>query len=99
MIMESFEEYYRDMEGIEKVSKENLHYSYSDLGYRYKGYQLEVEVDEDPGERYYYYSFLFDPKGKKIDLPKTKEGGIEQFIDIMGSLRAKKFKAYIDSLI
>ena len=89
----------KDMSEIKKLDREELHDHYSDLGYSYKGYHLEIQVDEDPGERYYYYGSIYDPEGKELKLPKTTRGGNEDFLGVMGNIKADEFKAYIDSLI
>ena len=75
------------------VGKKNLIYPYNNYGYNYKGYQLEVKEEVEPGERNFYFFDVYDPKGNKIDTPKGFK-----LIDIYGELNEQNFKSYIDSL-
>lgn len=75
------------------VDRKDLIYPYNDYGYNYKGYQLEVKEEVEPGERNFYFFDVYDPKGNKIDTPKGFK-----LIDIYGELNEQNFKSYIDSL-
>ena len=94
--MDSFKKFYEGEEIVHIKDRNKLNYFYNDYGYNYKGYQLEVDVDEEPGERYFYFTQLYDPNGKEIPIP---DGGQRNFVGVMGNLDAEDFKSYIDSLI
>jgi len=86
-------------EEVEELKEEELINKYNDFGIKYKGYHLEVEQDEEPNERYFYYGTIFNPKGEKVKLPPRKiGGGSEDFITTMGYVKEKEFKEYIDSI-
>ncbi len=87
---------YEGEEVVEITDRNKLNYQYNDYGYNYKGYQLEVDVDEEPNERHFYFTQLYDPSGKELSLP---EGGQKGFVGIMGNFEEDDFKKYIDSLI
>ena len=86
-------------EEVEELKEEELINKYNDFGIKYKGYHLEVEQDEEPNERYFYYGTIFNPKGERVKLPPRKiGGGSEDFITTMGYVKEKEFKEYIDSI-
>lgn len=92
--MGSFLEESEYEKGIETIFDRNqLNNPYNDYGYKYKGFQLEVEKDEEQGERYFYFSQLFDPEGKQMTDPETN------LVSSFGDLDAEKFKDYIDNII
>jgi|TARA_R100000482_G_C4982547_1_gene83922 hypothetical protein len=99
IIMDSFKKFYEGEE-VEELSKDELINRYSDFGISYKGYHLEVEQDEEPNERYFYYGTIYNPQGKSMELPRAKVGaGSEHFVGTMGNIKVDEFKEYIDSLI
>lgn len=86
-------------EEVEELKKEELVNRYNDFGIKYKGYHLEVEQDEEPGERYFYYGTIYNPQGEKVKLPPREiGGGSEDFVTTMGYVKEKEFKAYIDGM-
>jgi hypothetical protein len=91
-------------EEVEELKKEELVNRYNDFGIKYKGYHLEVEQDEEPNERYFYYGKLYNPQGKSMQLPErtNRYGGSEgkeDFVTTMGSIKEKEFKDYVDKNI
>ena len=87
-------------EEIEEIEKDQFFDKSNDYGFSYKGYQLEIEEDEEPGERNFYYGKLFNPKGERVKLPKRDVGGgNEDFVNTMGGIEVLKLQSYIDSLI
>ena len=70
-----------------------LIYPYSDYGYRYKGYQLEVQKETEPGERDFYHFDIYDKRGNKLNIP-----GNIKLINNYGEINEENFKSYIDSL-
>ena len=86
-------------EEVEELKQEEFINRYNDFGIKYKGYHLEVEQDEEPNERYFYYGTIYNPQGKSIQLPDRDIGaGSEDFVTTMGSIKAEEFKKYIDSI-
>ena len=81
-------------DGIIYIDREGLIYPYSDYGYNYRGYQLEVEKEIEPGERYLYFFDVYDKKGNKLKTPSNLK-----LINNYGELNEQDFKKYIDSLI
>ena len=99
IIMDSFKKFYEGEE-VEELSNDKFISRFSDFGISYKGYHLEIEQDEEPNERYFYYGTIYNPQGKSIELPPKDIGaGSEDFVGTMGNIKVKEFKAYIDSLI
>ncbi len=100
--MKTFKTFYEDTQHHDEVieiGKDQFFNTYNDYGFSYKGYQLEIEEDEEPGERNFYYGQLFDPEGNRVKLPKREVGGgNEDFVDTMGNIEVEKFQSYIDSL-
>ena len=75
------------------INDEDLIYPYSNYGYRYKGYQLEVQKETEPGERDFYFFDIYDEKGNKLKTPNNLK-----LISNYGELNEQDFKSYIDSL-
>lgn len=75
------------------INDEDLFYPYSNYGYRYKGYQLEVQKETEPGERDFYFFDIYDEKGNKLKTPNNLN-----LISNYGELNEQDFKSYIDSL-
>ena len=86
-------------EEVEELSNDNFFSRFSDFGISYKGYHLEVEQDEEPNERYFYYGTIYNPQGESMKLPSKEIGaGSEDFVGTMGNIKAKEFKEYIDRI-
>ena len=91
-------------EEVEELKKEELVNRYNDFGIKYKGYHLEVEQDEEPNERYFYYGTIYNPQGKSMQLPERTNSyggseGKEDFVTTMGGIKEKEFKDYVDKNI
>jgi len=89
----------KEDEEVKELSNDKFFSRFTDFGISYKGYHLEVEQDEEPNERYFYYGTIYNPQGKSMQLPDRDIGaGSEDFVTTMGSIKEEEFKKYIDSI-
>ena len=82
---------------VKDLTNDEFFSRFTDYGISYRGYHLEVEQDEEPNERYFYYGTIYNPQGQSIQLPEKEVGaGSEDFINTMGGIKVNEFKLFID---